>query len=102
MGAPACCTSGHEIATFGQTGRGGGQVRTTTFVEVNAVQSGLPSGPLSAVTAAGLTPVAFSRTRGFDMLSASGQIVTTCVSESSVIVGGWFCGAGAVACLFFC
>ena len=52
MGAPACCTSGHDIVTFGQTGRGGGHVRTTTFVEVNAVQSGLSTGPLSAVTAA--------------------------------------------------
>src|ERR1051325_11660052 len=51
-GVPACCTSGQLMVTFGQTGRGGGQARTTTFVEVNAVQSGLSTGPLSIVTAA--------------------------------------------------
>ena len=47
-------TGRHEqlIATFGQTGRGGGHVLTTTFVEVKAVQSGLSTGPLSTVTAA--------------------------------------------------
>src|SRR5947209_20599958 len=39
------------------------------------------------------------------MLSASGQGVTTCASESSVMVGGWFCsgvGVGAVFCPTLC
>src|SRR5256714_12201539 len=39
------------------------------------------------------------------MLSASGQSVTTCASESSVMVGGWYCGGvgvGAVFCPTLC
>ena len=40
------------METFGQTGLGGRQLRTTIFVEVKAVQSGSPTGPLYSVTEA--------------------------------------------------
>jgi hypothetical protein len=40
------------METFGQTGRGGGQFLTTTFVEVNALQVGSPTGPLSTLAVA--------------------------------------------------
>src|SRR5688500_15365098 len=38
------------------------------------------------------------RTRGFATDSASGQSVTTCASESSLMVGGWFCGDVGEVC----